>query len=136
MMMFFSICFVGINCLQKNRNMLLFFTRMHYSRTRTARSLPYGGGGSLSRDRQTRVKILPCPKLVLRAVKMFIKKISYCHETCKYRTRGSRLVQDKNSFDYVLRVFTGDCSGGIGRCKATSTFNSSSSPKNYTYSKI
>ena len=67
-------------------------TRLHSSRVRTARSLPYGGfrdrdpptwteapptpgqrpplDRDLPVDRQKPVKILPCPKLRLRVVKM------------------------------------------------------------------
>ena len=54
---------------------------MHSGSMRTARSLPYGGflsGGVSVRktlyplDRQTPVKILPCPKLRLRAVKSVV----------------------------------------------------------------
>ena len=46
---------------------------LHSSRMRTARSLPYGGVFSVRKtpppvDRQMPVKILPCPKLRLRAV--------------------------------------------------------------------
>ena len=103
--LYFVECFYWQRIMSTLYSILLILTRIHSSSMRTVSSLPNRETplqwspwtvGRPPVDRQTPVKILPCPKLRLRAVKMAINMFT------------------KNKTSYViLEIFSQDFSAGV-----------------------